>query len=296
MSATDHYIRLHYENDYFSGTDEYYTQGVNLEWVSPSLEKNPLTHLLIVPKGGVAHYGVAIDHNAYTPTSIASNEILYGDRPFAATLLAKTFAASNHAAQRYRITSALSLGMIGKVAGAYEIQKTIHRWIGDTEPQGWQHQIKNDLVVNYEASLEKNIIRSRYFLLNSFTAARLGTLNTKLSAGGTLLAGKLNSALTSTFANTTTSEYQKFTFHFYVQPSIHTVIYDATLQGGLVFQRDSPYTLKPKEIERLTWQANAGFVFSIGSFYAEYFQCIISKEFESGHDHRWGGVKMGILF
>ena len=69
---------------------------MNFEFISPRLKKNPLTKLLIVPKENKNVLGLAVEHNAYTPTSISYNEILYGDRPFAASLMAKTFAGSNH--------------------------------------------------------------------------------------------------------------------------------------------------------------------------------------------------------
>ncbi len=290
-------IRLYYDNDYFSGSDEYYTQGINLEIVSPSLKKNPITRLLIAPQENVNQFGLAIEHNAYTPTSISSNEILYGDRPFSATVMIKTFAASSHPSKRYRITSSLSLGIIGSVAGAHEIQRTIHRWINDTDPQGWQYQIKNDLIINYEVGVEKNIIHSKYFLLNALTVAHLGTLNTKFAAGGTLIIGKLNSTMATSFSGRVLSEKkQKFTYHLYVQPLIQAALYDATLSGGMIFNRDSPYTLSNKEIERFTFQGNAGVVFSLGAFYLEYSQSILSKEFTTSHTLRWGGLRIGLLF
>ena len=296
MSTAESLIQLHYGNDYFSGSDEYYTQGVNLEFINPALIHNPLKRLLIAPKENTNLYGIAIEHNAYTPTSISSNEILYDDRPFAASLMVKTFSGSNHRSKHYRITSSLSLGMIGKVAGAHTIQQTIHKWINDTDPQGWQYQIKNDLILNYEVGIEKSIFHSRYFLINGLASGRVGTLNTKFSLGGTVMLGRLNSAIISTFSNVTLLQKQKITFHLYAQPVINTIVYDATLQGGMIFNRDSPYTLTSKEIEHFTFQGNAGVVFTLGSFNIEYFQSILSKEFTTGHDHRWGGLRIGILF
>ncbi len=296
MNTAESLIRFHYANDYFTGSDEYYTQGMNLEFVSPALKRNPISKLLITLKENKDQFGLAIEHNAYTPTSISSNQILYGDRPFAASLLLKTFSASIHPTKRYRITSSLSLGIIGKVAGAHQIQKTIHKWINDTDPQGWQYQIKNDLILNYEVGIEKSIFYSRYFLLNGLASGRVGTLNTKFSLGSTIVLGKLNSAITSAFSDITSIQKQKFTLHLYAQPIINTVVYDATLQGGMIFNLDSPYTLTSKEIEHFTFQGNAGVVLTLGSFNIEYFQSIISKEFTASHYHRWGGLRIGILF
>jgi lipid A 3-O-deacylase len=291
--STSRYVRLHYDNDYFSTTDLYYTQGGNLEIVAASFEEFPLSRLLIVGKEN-RHFGIAIEHNAYTPTSISHSEILHGDRPFAAALFLKTFSVSSNPAKRLRITSGLSTGIIGQAAGARWIQKTIHEWIGDTDPQGWENQIQNDVVLNYEAGIEKNILHfQNYFLLNGFLNTRVGTLNDKASFGTVFMLGKINPVITSVFSEREVKS-EKFNFHLYFQPMVNAVLYDATLQGGMF--RNSPYTLAFDEVSHFTFQGNAGVVFYISSVYLEYFQSYITKEFHSGSDHHWGGVRIGVNF
>ena len=80
----DSYIRLHYENDFFTATDYYYSQGINLEFVHPWFNDSFLTKMLIAGKDRVQK-GIALEHNGFTPTSTESDSILYGDRPYAAT-------------------------------------------------------------------------------------------------------------------------------------------------------------------------------------------------------------------
>jgi lipid A 3-O-deacylase len=291
-AGTDRYMRLYYDNDYFSTYDLYYTQGANFEWANPSLRKFPLSKLLFAT-GENNVYGISLEHNAYTPTSISHNDILYGDRPFAAALFLKTFAISNRPDKRVRVTSSLSTGLIGQSAGAHWIQQTIHEWINDTDPQGWQYQVKNDLVLNYEAGVEKNIMHVNHFLLiNALANARVGTLNDKLSAGLVFMTGALHPAITSVFTSQTQTK-KKFHFHMYAQPLVNAVLYDATLQGG-VFNRKNPYTLSYDQVSRFTVQGNAGVVFYIQSVYLEYFQSVISKEFTSGLKHHFGGVRIGV--
>src|SRR6218665_2283001 len=72
MVNADHYVRLHFDNDYFSKSDAYYTQGVNIEWVTPALKKNPVNRILFLPRQGMHQYGLALEHNAYTPTNIGA--------------------------------------------------------------------------------------------------------------------------------------------------------------------------------------------------------------------------------
>ena len=293
------YIRFHYENDYFTATDYYYTQGMNLEVVDPSYHKFPLSKLLIVSNSGKNQYGISLEHNGYTPTSIESNTILYGDRPFAAALMLKTFAMSCDSLSRFRVTSSLSLGVIGPAAKGYQMQKTIHGWINATEPLGWQYQIQNDAIVNYEVGIEQSFVQFRRntILINGFANGRLGTLNTKLSTGFVIMFGDLNSAIRSVFIRSSRLDpliqKKKVSVRFYGQPMINLVGYDATLQGGL-FNKSSPYTISAGEIERITFQANYGLVIEFHALYIEYFKTIISKEFETGLYHRWGGIRIGV--
>lgn len=296
MMDANKYIRLHYENDYFTATDYYYTQGINIEMIDPSFNKFPLAKVLIAPKTGTNQFGISIEHNGYTPTSIESDEILYGDRPFAAALMLKTFAMTSDSNRQLRITSSLSLGVIGPAAGGKEMQQSIHRWIQGTEPHGWQYQIQNDFVINYEAGIEKNLLQvKKNFLMNGFANAHVGSLNTKFSSGLVLMVGRLNSSITSIFSKEKTgpSKKARLSFHIYAQPMVDAVVYNASLQGGL-FNQESPYTISSAEIERITFQGNYGAVFYYRSVYLEYFKTIISKEFETGVYHRWGGIRVGV--
>ncbi|HWZ21266.1 MAG TPA: lipid A-modifier LpxR family protein, partial [Cytophagaceae bacterium] len=82
MINADRYVRLNYENDYFTNSDNNYTQGINIEVVSPAMKKFPTNRLLPASKSSRNQYGISIEHNGYTPESIRHNEILYGERPF----------------------------------------------------------------------------------------------------------------------------------------------------------------------------------------------------------------------
>jgi lipid A 3-O-deacylase len=295
----DSYCRLHYENDYFGGTDKYYTQGINFEIASPFFSKTPIHKFLLGAKENTL-YGLSIEHNGYTPTSITDSLIRNNDRPYAGVFFLKFFSIYNKPEKHLRAISSLSLGIIGSAAGGEEMQKTIHRRINDRQPRGWQYQIKNDLVLNYEIGIEKNILRSKkYFLLNGFANARAGTLNDKLSTGFVLMIGKINSAITTTFSanenNDKSATKEKFTFHMYMQPIINMVGYDATMQGG-IFTKNNVYTIPSNNIERITFEGNVGIVLKIEGIYLEYFLSRITKEFSAGLSHNNGGIRIGWKF
>ena len=282
------YVRLLYDNDVFTKTDTYYTQGYTIEWVSPILGKNPLTKTLIRFKNGTTRYGLAFDHYGFTPTSIESDEILYGDRPFASFLAIKTFSMSVDTIKKARISATLSLGMIGSVAFAEAMQRGIHSLINGIKPRGWQFQIQNDAAVTYELNYEKQLYAYKnVFIVNSNAQLRVGTLYNKATTGLTMMIGKIHSP----FA---TQSVKPFQFYFYAQPLISVIGYDATLQGGLFTK--SPYTLPFDQLNHTTFQANAGLVLQYKKLHLEYAQSYLSQEFKSAGYHRWGGVRIGVLF
>ena len=288
--AASSYIRLNYENDFFSASDRYYTQGIHLEMVSPALRRFPLSKVLWHPVKGYTQYGIGLEHAGYTPTSISSDNILYGDRPFAAALLLKTFAVTTDTARRLRFSTALSTGVVGQAAGGAEMQTGIHRWLHNITPHGWQYQVHNDLIFNYQLGVEKQLLSWRNNLsLSADAMVRAGSLSTKASAGATLIVGIYNDPFRSGLDNT------GFRIYGYIHPQIAAVGYDATMQGGL-FNRTSPYTIAAADISRITFANRYGFVASFHHITLEYFQSLVTREFKNGLTQEWGGVQIAYDF
>jgi lipid A 3-O-deacylase len=282
------YFRFHYDNDYFTKSDEYYSQGITFEVVHPALKRFPLSRLLWKPFKTSPQYGISFNLFGYTPTTILSDKILYGDRPFNASISIKTFLIQVDEAHHQQISTAFSAGISGPAALGYDIQYNIHRWLKNPEPHGWQHQTKNDIIINYQLNYEKQILAAgNHFLLNTAAEARLGTLNTKLSGGFNLMAGRFNSRFTPV-----SDKKRKAEYYFYTQGRMYVIGYDASLQGGL-FNRKSPYVIAGKDINRLTFQADVGVIVNFRKFYLSYTQSILTKEFRTGNYHRWGGVSVG---
>jgi hypothetical protein len=282
------YFRLYYENDYFSTTDKYYTQGINLEYVHPSIGNFFTSRVLIRSRSKEAKFGISLEHEGYTPTSIKSSEILIDDRPFAGCLFFKTFSILNDPFRMERISSSLSIGAIGPTTGAKEIQEGIHHVIHYTLPIGWKNQIRNDVILNYQVEYERGFFsRENYFLLSGKVGARAGTLNTKAYAGAIIMTGYFDNP----FKNFSDRK-RKTQAYVYAEPLLNVVGHDATLQGGLL-NRTSPYTIASDDINRFVFQGNAGLVFKINTVHLEYFQSYITKEFITGGSHLWGGIRIG---
>ena len=284
---SENYFRFHYDNDYFTSTDKDYTQGYNFELTSPKLVKNPLNYLFNKPKNSEFKYGISLEHIGFTANNIASDQIQYGERPFAAAIMLKSFLIATDTVHKSRIVTSLNLGIIGPGAFGGDMQTAIHRATGNTIPKGWYNQIKNDVVINYQIDYEKQLVRfHNLFSLQANATARLGTLYTNASVGFNATFGIINSAFT------TLKNKNKFQLYAYTQPLVNAIGYDATLQGGL-FNKKSIYTIPNSDIERFTLQNNYGIVLQYRSLYLDYSRTILTREISNNYANKWGGIRIG---
>ena len=280
------YFRFQYDNDFFTKEDRYYTQGISFEYVHPGLRKFPLSQLLLKPANSNIIYGLGFNLFGYTPTSILSESILYGDRPYAAAISLKTFSAASDTINKRRVSSAINLGVIGSAGLGKEIQTNIHRWLKNPLPKGWDTQIQNDIILNYQVNYEKQFLASAdNFLFNGVSELRVGTLDDRLSGGFNFMAGNFKKP----FYN---ADNKKVEYYFYGQALTHIVGYNATLQGG-IFNRKNPYIISSSDVNRILFEANAGIVVNFRRLFLSYSQSFITKEFQSGTHHRWGGFNIG---
>ncbi|MEJ1223999.1 lipid A deacylase LpxR family protein [Sediminicola sp. 1XM1-17] len=281
------YFRFNYDNDFFASSDKNYTQGYSIELVTPFFEKNPVNHLFLKPQDVEVRYGFAVEHIGFTPSRYELPEIQFGDRPFAAAIMLKSFMLSTNQANKTRFTSSFNLGIIGPGAFGKEMQVGIHRATGNKIPLGWRNQIKNDLVLNYEIGYEKQLVGYLdLFSLQANVNAKLGTLFTSGSVGVNTTFGIIDAPFSSV------QESKGFVLYAYAQPILNVIGYDATLQGG-VFNRESPYTIPSTDVERITGQFNYGIVLKTKTLYFEYSRSANTKEIETGESYRWGGIKIG---
>lgn len=284
------YIRFYYDNDFFTSTDENYTQGILLEVAHPGLRKFPFSKLLISLRESEIKYGIAVEHLAYSPGSIRHEEIIYGDRPFAATLTLNTFKISRDTIHGHILSSSINAGVLGKWAGGEWMQKTIHRNLNNIEPLGWDNQIGNDLIINYEITFEKELTSyKKNFLVYGISTLNAGTATDNLNAGLCFMLGRFDNP----FKTANISE-KDLHYKLYSSSMISLIGYDATLQGGL-FNDKSPYTISSADLSRIVLSTEAGITVQYKRIFLEYFQEIKSREFNTGVYHRWGGIRLGLV-
>ena len=128
-------LNLYFENDLFADTDQQYTNGTKISWVSPDVTEYVQTNFPVLTKFvdremrflseeyDVKNLAFSIGQNMYTPEDIETAELIETDRPYAAWLyMSAGFHAKN---DRIQDTFEVQLGMVGPAALGKEIQDLV---------------------------------------------------------------------------------------------------------------------------------------------------------------------------
>ena len=191
----------YFENDIASGTDQHYTNGLKLSWLSSDLVgwgqtgwRQRFVDLLpfINRPGGQKNFGAAFGQNIYTPRDITRRVPDPADRPYAGwtygelAFVSKTPAISD--------TIAIQAGLIGPHSLAEDTQRLVHQWSGIARAQGWDYQLRDEIGVNlgYERRWRlyaRSLLQAFGVDLVPHAGVSLGNVQTYANAGGTLRLG-----------------------------------------------------------------------------------------------------------
>ncbi|WP_051341488.1 lipid A deacylase LpxR family protein [Azospirillum halopraeferens] len=144
------------DNDLFAGTDRYYTNGVQVYYISDALPTlgvmDWLADRLVHPGEPAARrYGFALGQAMYAPQDLTRRELITDDRPYAGWLYGRLSLLSTTPRAVDRID--LDVGIVGPASLAEPTQKLVHRVVPDaTRPMGWHNQLRNEpgVILSYE--------------------------------------------------------------------------------------------------------------------------------------------------
>jgi lipid A 3-O-deacylase len=151
-------LNVYFENDLFSDTDQQYTNGTKISWVSRDVSNYVDTNFPVLTgfidrevhflhrNYDTKNLSFSIGQNMYTPQDIVTTELVEDDRPYAGWLYLSTgFHAKSNQVQD---TLNIQLGMIGPSALGKEIQDWVHDWRDIPRANGWANQLDNELGLN----------------------------------------------------------------------------------------------------------------------------------------------------
>ena len=272
----------------FNKMDWYYTNGLQFLLYHESLQKSPFDRILLpfkVREEDGAWYGLALRQELYTPRDLEDDTIRAGDHPYAAALTLTQQRVVNRPESGIRFTSGLRVGVLGPAALGFFAQDIIHRITPSKPPKGWDYQVHNDVILNYDFMADKEIYRDDITILGVKGGGRLGTLHTDFS-GGLWFRMELGQAY---FKRLGPDPSNSFNLYYQMEGAGRFVVYDATLQGGL-FNTTSPYVIPAASVNRLVGDVNMALVFEIRGHQLGLHQHLISPRFSASKWHGWLGI------
>jgi lipid A 3-O-deacylase len=291
---TNRYFSANYDNDFFSATDRYYTQGVYFEFILPFLKKSPLSRLLIpLNKSSQNYFGISIRQDCFTPGSIRYDTLNYLDRPYAAAMYLSQYLISINELKKRRLTSKIDLGIIGPCAVCEQEQKWIHHGLRNIMPLGWEYQLNSDAYVNYSLALEQGLITGKYFELTALGDLRAGTVYDDASLGLMIRTGFM-AGYFKQLGIIKNARQNKFQCYLFAKGKTRFVAYNAPMQGG--FFSDDIHALPSSSIMPYVLSLHTGIVIAYKRVSVEYSKYYISPEFIKGRYHGWGHCNLTVCF
>lgn len=160
LSAEDNggTVYLTFDNDFIANSDDGYTNGFQLGYVSParaSFSDGPVPTGFgrwldqLPPFSGEERQrflAYSLAQRMFTPQDIDRTEVIEDDLPYTGLLvLSGTIAAQS---RTHLDAFTVTLGITGEASLAEPAQRVIHRTLGNQEPQGWEHQIESEPLLN----------------------------------------------------------------------------------------------------------------------------------------------------
>lgn len=157
---------VQFENDLFAGSDQHYTNGIRLSWLSPegdSLEpinwvRDLLETVAMDEDDELTRFGLAVGQEMYTPVDRLRTDVVPDDRPYAGWLygamsLHTVSPSTEISAEGKTLESVeLQLGVVGPLAFGKEAQDLVHDIRLIDRFNGWSNQLRNEpgLLLAYE--------------------------------------------------------------------------------------------------------------------------------------------------
>lgn len=190
------------ENDVFTGTDQHYTNGLRLSYLSrqddvPDFIRKFASAMPFVELDARLRAGFALGHNIYTPNDIQATLVVPDERPYAGYLYAgiAVVAESDSESGNILDTWELDLGVVGPSALGEEVQNSFHRLIGSPKAMGWANQLEDEptLSLMHERKwrhLWKHPESGLGFDITPHIGGSIGNVATYLNLGATVRVGK----------------------------------------------------------------------------------------------------------
>lgn len=310
-----------FENDLFGDTDQSYTNGVQVNWMSPDLSEYrdskqlpdwavPLVERLpfINEPGLQRNIGFGIGQKLFTPENTDRRDLIIDDQPYAGWLY---LSAAFHNKNRYDLdTFEIQLGMVGPAALGEETQNFVHELRGFPEAKGWDNQLKNEpgivlIAEHRDRLIQENLYKRLGYDVLSYYGAGAGNVHTyanlglearfgwnvPVDFGSTRIrpGGDTNAPVVSSdprFSNTS-----PFSLHIFAGMTGTLVLHNIFLDGNTFTDSHSV------DIRRMVGDLALGVSLIYRRLKLSYTQVLRTREFEEqDNNHEFGSISLSYTF
>ena len=146
------------ENDVFTGSDNNYTNGLGVSWVSADLKNYDEDRFVskwgrfwsflpfVGDEGYTTYASWTLAQEMHTPDDITIPDPPLDDEPYAGVLYVDSMLYAKK--DRWAHVWQLKLGVVGPASQAENAQKDFHDLVGGDEPMGWDTQLPDEPVIN----------------------------------------------------------------------------------------------------------------------------------------------------
>jgi len=202
----DRVISIQFENDFFGGgTDRHFSHGTHIEyytgpvhfiakWADKLPWYDPRNEMDAPEDALEGRASISMGQNIYTPENTFTENPVPNQRPYAGWLYMGFGLMANQGSNRYDKIK-LEIGIIGPASLAEDVQTFWHSLFGLHVPEGWDHQLENELgvVLYYEQAYRIHPPGKLFTLeydLVPHIGGSLGNVFTYGSAGYTIRLGR----------------------------------------------------------------------------------------------------------
>jgi hypothetical protein len=278
------WIRFGWDNDFVFQTDQYYTNGLKISYISVASMPALIEFLHLNSSFDEnTFYEYSITQDIFTPENKNARYQSKVDRPFSSSLLMSTNKIIVNGSKRYIKQSEFQFGVTGKLGGGEWVQNGIHSLLPTSAiVTGWDNQSETNLAINYGVNYEKLLAGNSTVHLSGMLGGKVGLPYTYGQGGLYVRLGNINKY----FDHINFYSENELDAFVYSGLKGRIIGYNATIQGGLF--SDTATKLNNPEIKHLVYEIDTGINLSYRSMKINFGIKFISAELKGADPHRWG--------
>ena len=296
-------VQIFFENDLFGDTDKYYTNAVQITWLSNDLkrykddERLPEWSIPIIQaipfsseKKSIHNVGILLGQQIYTPSDIQMTALLKSERPYAGFLYGGL--ALHSKTDTVLDTLEIVLGVVGPAAKAELAQNKVHEIRDIPTAKGWNNQLQNEPAVRFSWQRKWRVHSTALFDildydLISHAGLALGNVKTSGNAGGEIRFGynipkdfgsdviRAGAGVTAPVNSGSKKGQTSWGMHLFASSQVEGVIHDIFLDGNTW---ENSHSVDKKN---MVADLSLGLAFNIDMFKLTYRHLFRTKQFDN---------------